>query len=154
LTRVYRFVRERYAKNPLGGEGSFLFGGRWSSPGTRIAYTAEHMSLAMVEYFVHIDADNPPRDLVVVAADIPDSVSRVILRPQDLPTDWRHVPAPTTLAAIGDSFAVNRQSAVLVVPSALVPSESNWLINPLHPQFAEIEVCPPEPFQYDARFFG
>jgi RES domain-containing protein len=152
LTRVYRILRERYAKKPLDGEGSYLFGGRWSSPGTRIAYTAEHLSLAMVEYFVQIDADDPPKDLVVAAADIPDSVSRAILKPQDLPADWR--PARPALAAIGDSFAVKRKTAVLVVPSALVPSESNWLINPLHPQFADLRVRSPEHFQYDARFFG
>jgi RES domain-containing protein len=90
LTRVYRIVREPYSKTPFDGEGSFLFGGRWSSPGTRIAYTAEHLSLAMVEYFVHIDASDPPKDLVVVAADIPDSVSRVVLGPHEaLPTGGR-----------------------------------------------------------------
>ena len=154
MTRVYRILRERYATNPLDGEGSYLFGGRWSSPGTRIAYTAEHLSLAMVEYFVHIEADDPPKDLVVVSADVPDGVSRAILKPQDLPADWRQVPARPTLAAIGDSFAAKRNIPVLVVPSALVPSEWNWLINPLHPQFADIQVRPPEPFQYDARFFG
>jgi RES domain-containing protein len=130
-----------------------LFGGRWSSAGTRIAYTAEHLSLAMVEYFVHIDAGDPPKDLVVVAADIPDSVSRVFVRLEKLPIDWRQVPAPPALAAIGDAFAAERKSAILVLPSAVVPSEANWLINPLHPEFAQIQVRPAEPFQYDARFF-
>ena len=153
MNRVYRILRKRYVKNPLDGEGAYLFGGRWSSPGTRLAYTAEHLSLAMVEYFVHIEADNPPNDLVVVAADIPESVARKVLTKRDLPADWRQLPAPATLAAIGDSFASERKTAVLVVPSALAPSESNWLINPLHPQFAAIQLRPPEPFQYDARFF-
>jgi RES domain-containing protein len=55
---------------------------------------------------------------------------------------------------IGDSFVAERKSAILVLPSALVPSESNWLVNPLHPEFAEIQVQPAEPFHYDARFFG
>jgi RES domain-containing protein len=120
----------------------------------RIAYTAEHLSLAMIEYFVHIDANDPPKDLVVVAADIPDSVSRVVLNPHKLPSNWRQVPAPPGLAVIGDSFAAQRKSTILVLPSALVPSESNWLINPLHPEFAQIKIRPPEPFQYDARFFA
>jgi RES domain-containing protein len=154
LTRVYRILRKAYAKTPLDGMGSFLFGGRWSSPGIRIAYTAEHLSLAMIEYFVHIDADDPPKDLVVVAADVPDHVSRTVLKPRDLPSNWRQVPAPPGLAMIGDSFAAQRKSAILVAPSALVPSEANWLMNPLHPEFAEIKMQPPEPFQYDARFFG
>jgi RES domain-containing protein len=154
LTRVYRIVREPYSRTPFDGEGSFLFGGRWSSPGTRIAYTAEHLSLAMVEYFVHIDASDPPKDLVVVAADIPDTVSRVVLDPHELPSNWRQIPAPQGLAAIGDSFAEQRKSAILVLPSALAPSESNWLINPLHPESAEIKSQPPEQFQYDERFFA
>jgi len=153
LNRVYRIVRKPYAKNPLDGEGSFRSGGRWSSPGTRIAYTTEHLSLAMIEYFVHIDASDPPKDLVVVAADVPDSVSRLVLGPHQLPSNWRQVPAPPGLAGIGNSFAAERKSAVLVIPSAVVPSESNWLINPLHAEFAKITVHPPEKFQYDARFF-
>lgn len=154
MIRVYRIVREPYSKTPLDGEGSYRFGGRWSSPGTRIAYTAEHLSLAIIEYFVHIEASDPPKDLVVVAADIPDTVSRVALTPEELPSNWRQVPAPTRLAVVGDSFAAERKSAILVLPSALVPSESNWLVNPLHPEFAEIRVNPAEPFHYDARFFA
>lgn len=154
MIRVYGIVREPYSKTPLDGEGAFLFGGRWSSPGTRLAYTAEHVSLAMIEYFVHINVSDPPKDLVVVAADIPDNVSRIILGPRELPSNWREVTAPPSLAAIGDSFAAQRKSAILVLPSALVPSESNWLVNPLHPEFAKIKMQPPEPFQYDARFFA
>lgn len=107
----------------------------------------------MLEYFLHIDANDPPKDLVVIAADIPDSVSRLILGPHQLPSNWRQVPASPGLAAIGNSFAAERKSSILVLPSALVPSESNWLINPMHAEFAEIEVHPPEHFQYDARFF-
>ncbi len=154
MIRVYRIVRKPYSKTPLDGEGPYRFGGRWSSPGTRIAYTAEHLSLAMIEYFVHIEVSDPPKDLVIVAADIPDDVSRVVLTPRKLPAYWRRVPAPPGLAAIGDGFVAERKSAVLVLPSALVPSESNWLINPLHPEFPRIRVHPPEPFDYDARFFG
>lgn len=154
MIRVYRIVRKPYSKTPLDGEGPYRFGGRWSSPGTRVAYTAEHLSLAMIEYFVHIDSSDPPKDLVVVAADIPDSVSRVELTPRELPSNWRQVPAPPGLAAIGDSFAAECKSAILVLPSALVPSEANWLVNPLHPDAAEIQVRPTEPFRYDARFFA
>jgi RES domain-containing protein len=154
LTRVYRILRKRYSDKPFDGEGSFLFGGRWSSPGTRLAYAAEHLSLAMVEYFVHIEANNPPKDLIVAAAAIPDSVSRIVMKPDELPADWRQVPAPPGLAKIGDFFATACDAAVLILPSALVPSESNWLINPLHPEFAAIQLRAPEPFEYDSHFFG
>jgi RES domain len=76
LTRVYRILRKPYSK-PLHGQGTYRFGDRWSSARTRIAYTAEHLSLAMIEYSIHIEADDPPRDLVVVTAEVPQSASRI-----------------------------------------------------------------------------
>jgi RES domain-containing protein len=108
----------------------------------------------MIEYFVHIDPSDPPRDLVVVAADVPDHLSRTTVPLKRLPDDWRRTPAPASLAAIGDSFAAGRKAAILIVPSALVPSESNWLVNPGHAGARAIRVQPPEPFRYDERFFA
>ncbi len=89
MTRVYRILRKRYARAPFDGEGAYRYGGRWSSPGIRIAYASGHLSLAMIEYFVHLDSDDPPPDLVVAAADVPDDVSRVSVRPASLPATWR-----------------------------------------------------------------
>jgi RES domain-containing protein len=153
LTRVYRILRKRYAKTPFDGEGAYRYGGRWSSPGVRLAYASEHLSLAMIEYFVHFDRDDPPPDLVVAAADVPDDVSRVYFAVVKLPATWRQTRAPAELAAIGDRFARRQREAILVVPSALAPDESNWLLNPAHPDFRRVRILPSEPFSYDARFF-
>ena len=76
MTRVFRVLRAAYARNPFDGEGAYRYGGRWSSPGMRLAYTSEHQSLAMLEYFVHVDPEDAPDDLVLATADIPDNVSR------------------------------------------------------------------------------
>jgi RES domain-containing protein len=73
---------------------------------------------------------------------------------EDLPPDWRSSPAPSVLAAIGDDFVARRKAGILIVPSALAPSENNWLLNPLHPDFTRIEVQPIEPFEYDERLCG
>ena len=154
MTRVSRILRKRYAKAPFDGEGACRHGGRWSSPGVRLAYPSEHLSLAIIEYFVHIDRDDPPPDLVVATADVPDDVSRVDVAPARLPATWRQTPAPAELAAIGDRFARARRAAILVVPSALVPDEFNWLLNPEHPDFRRLRIHPAEPFSYDARFFA
>lgn len=108
----------------------------------------------MIEYFVHLDRDDPPPDLVVVTADIPDDVSRTKVGPASLPRTWRETPAPAELAAVGDRFARGKRHAVLIVPSALAPEESNWLLNPNHTDFKRIRLHPPEPFTYDARFFA
>jgi len=154
LTCVYRILRKRYAKTPFDGEGAYRYGGRWSSPGIRLAYASGHLSLAMIEYFVHLDRDDPPPDLVVAAADVPDDVSRVRVSLGSLPATWRQTPAPVELASIGDRFARSRREAILVVPSALAPDESNWLLNPDHRDFRRVRIHPPEPFAYDDRFFA
>lgn len=153
MTRVYRILRKPYAKKPLDGEGAYRFGGRWSSIGTRLAYTAQRLSLAMIEYFIHIDPDDPPRDLVAVTAEVPDSVSRISISAKQLRPDWRQSPSPPELVEIGDRFVRDRRAAILIVPSALAPSESNWLINPRHPEFARIRPGTVESFEYDSRFF-
>ena len=153
MTRVYRILRKPYAKEPLNGEGAYRFGGRWSSTGTRIAYTAEHMSLAMIEYFIHIDPDEPPRGLVVVTAEVPDDLSRTTITTEELPPHWRQSPSPPELARIGDRFVREGRAALLIVPSAISPAESNWLINPRHREFPNIRVRAVEPFNYDPRFF-
>lgn len=154
MTRLYRILRRAYSKTPLDGEGAYRFGGRWSSPGTRIAYTAEHLSLAMLEYFIHIDPNDPPKDLVFVMAEIPDSVSCLSLSAKQLPKLWRQTPPPPELASIGDDFVRHGRAAILIVPSALAPTESNWLIDPLHSDFSKIRLHPAEPFDYDPRFFA
>ncbi len=152
MTWVYRILRRPYSTNPLDGEGAFRFGGRWSSVGTRIAYAAEHLSLAMVEYFVHLGADDIPEDLVLVRAQVPDGVARIVITPKQLPPEWRQTPAPAALTGIGDRFVQENKAGILIVPSAIAPSESNWLINPAHPAFSKIRVHTPEPFSYDSRF--
>jgi RES domain-containing protein len=108
----------------------------------------------MIEYFIHIGAYDPPNDLVLVTADVPDSVSRISITSKRLPTEWQQTPAPPELAIIGDSFVQVRRAAVLMVPSALAPFEFNWLISPEHSEFRKVRLRPSEPFHYDSRFFS
>ncbi|MGH9454014.1 MAG: RES family NAD+ phosphorylase [Terriglobia bacterium] len=153
MKRVYRILRRAYSKSPLDGEGGYRFGGRWSSVGTRLAYTAEHLSLAMIEYFVHIDREDLPKDLVVVMAEIPETVARPSISAKQLPGHWRQSPAPTELTEVGDRFVHDQRAAILIVPSALAPTESNWLLNPQHPDYSKIRVHPATAFEYDRRLF-
>lgn len=153
MTRVYRILRKAYARSPLDGEGAYRYGGRWSSAGTRLAYTSEHQSLAMLEYFVHLDSDNAPADLVLVTTEIPDDVSRERIAAQDLPSFWRKSPAPADLARIGNEFARRAKHCILIVPSALAPNENNWILNPQHAGFRRIVLSELEPLRYDPRMF-
>ena len=151
MTTVYRLLRKPFAVNPFDGEGSYRFGGRWSPPGTRLVYTAEQLSLAMIEYLVHINPGQPPKDLMLAKAEIPDDVSRVQIRIKHLPPEWRRYPAPAILAKLGASFVQEAKAAVFIVPSALAVSENNWLLNPAHPDFHRIRIHVAEQFQFDPR---
>jgi len=154
LTRVFRVLRAAYARAPFDGEGAYRYGGRWSSPGTRLAYASEHQSLAMLEYFVHLDPEDPPDDLVLATADVPESLRRERVEASAVPANWRDVPAPPKLAEIGDEFWKKGKNCVLVVPSALAVRENNWLINPQHSDFKQITINRAEPLSYDPRMFG
>jgi RES domain-containing protein len=80
----------------------------------------------------------------VVTAEIPDGVSRISIC---------LAPSRPDLELIGDRFASNGRAAILIVPSALAPTESNWLLNPRHSEFSKIRPRSVEPFDYDRRFF-
>jgi len=154
MTQLYRVVRKAYARTPLDGEGAYRYGGRWSSPGTRLTYTSEHQSLAMLEYFVHLDADDAPPDLVLVTAEIPDDLTTQRVAIDELPSRWRRSPAPAELARIGDEFVRLAERCVLIVPSALAPHENNWLLNPQHADFRKVVLSDIEPLRYDPRMFA
>jgi len=146
-------LRKAFARAPFDGEGAHRYGGRWSSVGTRLAYTSEHQSLAMLEYFVHLDADDSPLDLVLATAEVPDNLPRKRLAAEELPSNWRSSPAPAELARIGDEFVEDAESCVLIVPSVLAPHENNWLLNPHHASFRKLLVFGIEPLSYDPRMF-
>ena len=146
-------LRKKYARNPFDGEGAYRYGGRWSSSGTRLSYASEHQSLAMLEYFVHLDVDDSPVDLVLAAAEVPDDLAREQVETGDLPANWRESAAPPELARLGDEFVQRGENCLLLVPSVLAPNENNWLINPAHTDNEKIVVREVEPLSYDPRMF-
>ncbi len=107
----------------------------------------------MLEYFVHLDPEDAPTDLVLATADIPDDISREKIAVGDLPANWRETPAPPALARVGDEFVKKAKACLLQVPSALAIHESNWLLNPQHPEFKQIRLNPAEALRYDPRMF-
>jgi RES domain-containing protein len=153
LRLVYRVLRRKYSRNPFDGEGPYRYGGRWSSPGIRLSYASEHQSLAMLEYFVHLDQDDPPTDLVLAIAEVPEGLAAESIEVRDLPRNWRESPAPAALARFGDEFAHKRERCLLIVPSVLSPREHNCLMNPAHPDYSKIVVRHVEPLSYDSRMF-
>ena len=154
MSLAYRVLRKPYARTPFDGEGSYRFGGRWSSPGVRLAYASEYQSLAMLEYFVHLDKEDPPADLVLAIAEIPGELIHERVEMKTLPANWRAPAALPALTRFGDEFVARAQHCVLLVPSALAPGENNCLINPAHADFQRIVIRGSEQLDYDPRMFA
>ena len=149
--RSWRLCRRAHAAPD--GEGARRHGGRWNRRGTAIVYTSASASLAAVEYFVHLDPEDAPSDLILVPSDISPSLVIRELRDEELPSKWRSLPAPDALAQIGTEWARELESAVLSVPSAVVPVERNYLLNPAHPDFRKIVFGRARPFSFDPRMW-
>lgn len=153
MLAAWRLAKTRFVNQAFDGEGAYLFGGRWNSRGTRMVYTAQSIALAVLEILAHIKEVGVLSAYSQCAAHFDESLVAA-LDVSDLPTNWRDYPAPRELQLIGDDWITGRSSLVLKVPSVLVTSESNYLINPLHPDFASMKVGKPEPFDFDPRLLG
>lgn len=116
-----------------------------------MVYASSSLALAALEYLVHLDREDVPRDLVAMRLAIPDGVSVASLAPGDLPKHWIRYPAPAACAAAGDAWAARGRALVLRVPSAIVPEEPNLLINPRHPRAGAVRVVSVRPFAFDPR---
>ena len=146
----WRIVKTRYAADAFSGEGARLYGGRWGSPGVRMVYTSSTRALAILEVLVHVNDAALLRSFSMGAVHFEDSIVEHLDRAL-LPADWRDYPAPSMLQQIGDDWARRRSSVVLEVPSAVEGTESNYLLNPNHPEFVTLTFEPCEPYPFDAR---
>lgn len=127
-------------------------GGRWNSKGLPAVYTSASLSLATLEMFVHVDPADVPANLVAVPVLIPSGLVRP-LKDADLPDDWRVFPTPESTQKLGDDWLQSKAAAVLSVPSAVVPQERNYVINPTHADAASITIEAAVPFTFDSRMW-
>lgn len=147
---VYRISSERYV-NDLSGEGARLFGGRWNRKGIPAIYTSEHLSLAALEILANTPVYTLPSDLKTLILQIPEtSITEVELN--GLPADWHGYPAPDSLKENGTRWLLEGDTLVLKVPSAIIESEFNFIINPLHQLMQKVKIIAIRDFKFDGRF--
>ena len=147
---AWRIVQSRHAQVAFDGEGARLYGGRWNHRGTPMVYTAGSVSLAALEMLAHLEAHQLLNDYVCIPITFEEDFCRK-LDLDSLPDDWRVDPTPSAAKDVGSQWARDLSSAVLAVPSALVPLEMNFLINPHHSDFSKLEIGDAQAFQYDPR---
>ena len=143
----YRIVKRRFVGTAFSGEGARLYGGRWNSPGVRVIYTSSTIALALLEWRAHLTYwPAPPVALIEVQFD-----AGLVLSSVRLPTSWQRTPSPKENAAVGDNWVKAGKSAVLKLPSAIVPEEYNYLLNPAHPGFGKVTIGRPRFLRVDPR---
>lgn len=150
--RLWRICRKPFARKPLDGRGGLLAAGRWHTPRRFVVYVSESLALASLEVLVHCDLDLLPEDLVAIEIDVPASVRIAELKVSELPRNWRRHPVPASLQQLGNAWLDQARAAVLCVPSVLVPTERNFLLNPLHPDARKLRVVRRFKFAFDERF--
>jgi RES domain-containing protein len=152
MLTVWRIVTRRFASSAFSGEGARLYGGRWNRKGVPMVYTAETQSLALLELLVQ---DEPLRArYTMIPAEIPGAVKIDRITVAELPDDWRDPAAREHLQMLGSEWIARGSSAVLAVPSAVVPADTNYLLNPAHPLFSEIKIGIPQKFVTDLRLLN
>lgn len=146
---VWRLCKTEYSD--LIGRGSFLYGGRWNSPGHSMVYTSSSLSLSCLEILVGLSNCPFPRGFVSLQIDIPDQTSCQIIDIDEFPKKWNKSKDRSWFLHVGNEWLLSKKTAVLSVPSVIIQTERNFLINPDHPESKEIKIIKQEPFEMDER---
>ena len=151
--QVRRICKAAHRAEALSGVGAEKFGGRWNLKGDRMVYMSSNLSLACLEIFVHLGPNPMPDGYYSIEATIPDALSFEELTEASLPRNWREFPSPSALENLGSTWLREQRSVALIVPSAVNPEETNILLNPNHPEFADIKITDSKPFRFNPRMW-
>jgi RES domain-containing protein len=149
---VYRLSKQSYIHD-LSGRGAEINGGRWNSKGVSVVYTAASRALAVLEVAVHTPLGIIPTDYFMATIELRDENNLEAIDIADLPSNWSSNPVIKATQLIGDKFAKINRHLALQVPSAIVPGDFNYLINPMHLDFKTVKIIKTEPFEFDMRLF-
>lgn len=150
MPEAWRVVRRQYARTAFDGEGARRAGGRFNSRGTAVVYAADSLALAILEVAVHLPTYRALGDRLAFRLEFEHHLVETV-DASVLPGDWRATPPGRRSQLIGDLWVREQRTAVLDVPSVIVPGARNFLLNPAHPDFGRITIDEPFPLQLDPR---
>jgi RES domain-containing protein len=146
---VYRIGKSKYA-NDLTGEGAKLYGGRWNHEGIPCIYAAETRALSLLEYSVHITIEAIPPSLKFTSIEIPNNLIHEIKR-AELPANWQNWPHPKEARDFGNKLLIANKQLAIRFPSAIIPEEFIYIINPVHQHMRQVSVKKIADISYDLR---
>lgn len=144
---IYRLTTGKFATD-ISGTGAKIYGGRWNPVGLAGLYTSQYISLAILEILVRATRSTSPDSYTLTSFEIPDNTIYQ-LQLKKLKKEWKY--DLTYTQEIGEGFLSEKQFLCLEVPSAIVPQENNFLINPLHPDFKKVKIITSELLELDKR---
>ena len=149
MPTVFRLVRRSLATEAFTGQGAAKYGGRWNSKSVPVVYASATLSLAALETLVHIDR-TLPIEYVFFVIEVGEKLITE-LEKASLPKRWREFPATSQTQKLGDAWAASQVSPALRVPSVIIPTEFNYLLNPAHPKFPALKISKAQPLSFDPR---
>lgn len=144
---VYRITLAKYAQR-LFASGRAA---RWNSNDREMIYTSSSQSLACLENVVHRSQVGLSDHFRVLTIEIPESTTIVSLDIEQLSCQWHAFENMHITQHLGDQWLKEANSAVLRIPSSIIQSEFNYLLNPGHADFRLIKPVNAEPFLFDER---
>ena len=133
----------------LSGDGGLEARGRWNDKGVPIVYCADHPSTALLEIIVHFDAADLPSTYQLLEIEVADSIA---IHQPNLPSDWRDNASLTR--SIWSQFTASGQAALMRVPSVVMPKAENYLLNPAHPDAAQLRIAQIWRYPFDSRLLS
>ena len=152
LLKSYRIFKDIHLKTANTGYGASLFPGRWNPRNVPLLYSAETLSLSCLEIVVNANVAGLLDNYLFVEYQFKESFVKII-DIKDFPPNWMASPPSNITRDIGDQWIKSNKSAVLRVPSSIIPLEYNYLINPNHSDFINITKSQADKFIFDNRFF-
>ena len=150
--KLFRIAKARHIED-LTGEGARLNANRWNEKGTAVIYTSQSLSLAALEYLVHLPIVLAPA-LMYRIFEVPDEVKFSRVRTSSLPRGWNAMPFQDETSRMGSAWVKGGKTLMLRVPSVIVPGEFNFILNPGHLAFGKVKPGRPRPFIFDERILG
>jgi RES domain-containing protein len=147
---LHRFAHRKYAHD-ISGTGSKLKGGRWNSVGLAVVYSSERISLSLLEVLANANTLEELQVLQLTEIEVPDNVPLHEIRLSQLKKEWWKDFEYSQW--LGSEILKENKALIIKCPSAIIESENNYLINPLHSSFKKINIKAVNDFRFDERLF-
>ena len=140
-----------YTADDMSGTGAKITGGRWNRKDTPLVYCASNIALACLETAVHLGPKGLPLNRILVKVEIPDKIWKAAQVLANPPVGWDALPAGMVSLDYGTKWCASKSTALLIVPSTIVPEEMNVLINPEHKDAKKLKATKVRKWTYDSR---